>query len=321
MSVVPGDTSDVIAMQLKMVRRLDGKAVSAHWNPAVHPRDRIGRFADGDDVPPMTDEQYSAHVARLEDRLNKAFKYGKATSRTQTLKGDGSTYHPDRAKLHKQIIDDLMVKYADVPNEGKAIISGGLGGAGKTTVLSGFSDIDASQYATLNADDIKDIMAERDMIPRAEGVSPLESASLVHEESRQIAIMLADRMYAERKNIIWDTTMSGTGYIQDIVTELRSKGYNEVQAVFVDIPVETSVRRALARHRAGLEAWRNGQGYGGRFVPPHIIRQSESSNYPGSSHNRTVFERTKKHFDNWQMWDNSVDGQDPKLVTFKGGKT
>lgn len=291
------------------------------WDPHEHPRDRIGRFARtaGTSVPPLTDAQYDAHVTRLEQRLTKAFKHGKATNRVHTAGGNGYGYHPDRAAQHKQIVDELMARYADVPTGGKAIISGGLGGAGKTTVLSQFSGIDTSKYATLNADDIKDIMAQRGMIPRAEGVAPLESASLVHEESRHITLMLARRLYAQRKDIIWDTTMNGAAYVKDLMIELRKNGYGNVRAVFVDIPVETSVRRALARHRQGLEAWRNGQGYGGRFVPPDIIRQSESWNYPSSSHNRTVFERAKNHFDGWELWDNSVDGQDPKLIGKGGG--
>jgi hypothetical protein len=323
LSPAPGDTPCVaVVMQLKMRRYVDSKTVSTLWKPSEHPRDRVGRFTDDGDgpaVPPLTDAQYDAHTARLEERLNKAFKYGKATNRSQTLKGDGYTYHPDRAKQHKQIVDDLMAKYDGVPNEGKAILSGGLGGAGKSTVLAQHAGVNQSQYATLNADDIKEMMAERGMIPRTEGVSPLESASLVHEESRHITLMLARQLQAMRKNVIWDITMNDEGYVSGLMKGLRKSGYGELRAVFVDIPVETSVRRALTRHRTGLEAYRNGQGYGGRFVPPHIIRKSESYNYPGSSHNRTVFERTKKYFDSWQLWDNSVDGEEPELLDSKGG--
>lgn len=304
------------------------KAASHHipWNPLKHPRDEEGQFAtvgstggpaggtggSGAHKKPLSDTEYDKHIEDLQGNLNRAFKYGKTSSRQHTVNGDGVTYTPERAAQHKEIIDDLMKKYADVPNEGKAVISGGLGGAGKSTVLSKHSSIDPANYVTLNADDIKDIMAERDMIPRAKGISPLESAALVHDESRTIAIMLGDKMYAQKKNIIWDTTMSGD-YVNDIIDELHDNGYNEVRGVFVDIPVETSVNRALARHREGLEDYRNGIGYGGRFVPPHIIRLSKAEHGEGSQ-NWDVFQGLKGRFDAWEQWDNSVDGQTPKLT-------
>jgi adenylate kinase len=289
------------------------------WNSDLHPRDRVGQFArlsgggQAGDKPPLSDTAYRAHTDRLQQRLDHAFRARKDTARRFTRGGDGVTYHPDRAALHKQIVDELAAKYAGVPNEGKAVISGGLGGSGKTTVLARFSGIDPSRYATINSDDIKEIMAGKGMIPRAEGVSPMESVALVHEESRHITQMAANRFYRDRKNIIWDTTMSGIETIKPMLRDMRRHGYQEIKAVFVDIPVATAIRRALARHRAGMERYRNGRGFGGRFVPPRIIKRSQSMD-GDFAHNRSVFGWLKPEFDAWEMWDNSVDGRNPVLV-------
>ena len=45
------------------------------------------------------------------------------------------------------------------PCDHKAIVAGGLGGSGKTTVLATNAEIDLSQYLMINPDDIKEEMA------------------------------------------------------------------------------------------------------------------------------------------------------------------
>jgi hypothetical protein len=80
----------------------------------------------------------------------------------------------------------------------------------------------------------------------------------------------------------------------------------------VDIPVETSVERAMARYRRGLEDFMEGRGNGGRYVPPAIIRENESKTH--SSTNREAFETVAGEFTDWSIYDNSVHGREPQLV-------
>lgn len=260
----------------------------------------------------LTDAEYQDHTRDIEQRIGAALKDGLATDQQHTLNGDGTTYTPERAALHKQIVDELAAKHRDVPSEGRAVIAGGLGGAGKSTVLGKFAGIDQSKFATVNPDDVKELMAERGMVPQVPGLSPMEAAALIHEESSTITNMLARRLYQDRKNVIWDITMSRRASVDKRLDELRSHGYDDIEAVFVDIPVETSVERALARHRRGLEKYRNGEGQGGRYVPPSIIRKAATAG--ASSANRQVFEELRGRFDRWVMYDNSVTGRDPKRV-------
>lgn len=271
--------------------------------------------ADPAQRPPLTDDEYEAHTREVERRMGEALAQGRETHLQHTANGDGVTYTPERAAQHKEIIDELMGRYANIPAEGRAVIAGGLGGAGKSTVLGKYAGIDQKRYATVNPDDIKELMAARGMVPEVEGLSPMEASPLIHEESSTIANLLARRLYAQNTNVIWDITMSRHASVDKRINELRAAGYTDIEAVFVDIPVETSVARALARHRRGMEAHRNGRGPGGRYVPPSIIRKAAGSGE--SSANRQVFDGLRDRFDRWALFDNSVTGREP--VRLGGG--
>jgi predicted kinase len=190
-------------------------------------------------------------------------------------------------------------------------MAGGLGGAGKTTVLESYAGIDRSQYLTINPDEIKEEMADRGLIPPVEGLSPMEASDLVHEESSYIAKRLARRAMDDGKNVIWDITMASKDSTEERLAALDHAGY-VTTGVFVDIPVEVSVQRADARHRDGHEKYRNGRGLGGRYVPPEVILTQADPDL--GSKNRRTFESIKARLDNWVMYDNSVDGRAPVLL-------
>lgn len=274
---------------------------------------------DGKMVP-LTPEQLAAHTAHVEDAIRQAKADGLETDKMYSLDGKGKVWDPERAKLHNEIVDEVWATAGNVPDEGKGLFSGGMGGSGKTTTLNNpKTGIDQSQYLTINPDDIKEIMAAKGMIPEtpnAPDLSPMEKVALIHEESSHIAGMLALRAYAEKKNVTWDITMASESSVQKRIDAMHAAGYTELKAVFVDIPVEGSVARAMGRYTAGLERYRNGVGAGGRYVPPDVIRENASTSF--SSANRQNFESLRDQFDNWQVWDNSVDGRQPRLVYAKG---
>jgi len=261
---------------------------------------------------PMTDQEFVDRAKRVE--AASALAKTHATEHTHMTNG---AWNPDRVKMHKEIVDELYAKHAHVPNEGKAVIAGGLGGAGKSTVLAKHAGIDSSKFLTVNPDDIKEEMAKRGMVPDVPGyadLSPMERATFIHEESGDIAQMLADKAYQDKKNMIWDITMSSGSSVQKRVDALRKRGYGDVKGVFVHIPAETSVERAMARYRRGVDQFQAGKGHGGRYVPPHIIRKQKTSG--GNTVNREVFDSLKPSFDDWSMYDNS--GSAPVHVESKG---
>lgn len=314
------------------------------WNEALHPRAADGKFGHGSghghtagtgraarearvaartsdvtvshrNTGAMTDEQFHARAARVEKLMGRDSPLVKthATDTTQTLPGGG--WRPERDKIHREIVADIYAKHSNVPNEGRAYIAGGLGGAGKTTVLTKHANVDTSKYMTINPDDIKEELVRRGLVPDVPGaadLSPMERSTLVHEESSRIAMMLADKAYRDKKNVMWDITMSSEKSVASRVTAMKGAGYGQINGVFVDIPVEESVKRAISRYRRGADKYNNGEGPGGRYVPPGIIRAQQTSS--GATINREVFAALKSSFGAWEVWDNGVTGRDPVLV-------
>ena len=249
-------------------------------------------------------------AAHVEDVVGSALKEGLGTEHqhavvTGTLPNGEPRFEwsPDRQKLHKQIVDHFYnERFAHVPSDGKAVIAGGLGGAGKSTILRQLPDLNPKEFGTVNPDDIKEYMAEHGHAPVVGDLTPMEASALIHEESSHIAKLLADRAYQENKNLIWDITMSSRKSVQARLEDLYDNGYGDIRGIFVDIPPDISVRRALGRWWQGVQEWREGKNtIGGRYVPPRLIRKAVSKTT--SSANREVFDAMHDGFTRWEVWD------------------
>jgi adenylate kinase len=258
---------------------------------------------------PYTDAEWSDHRDTVRTRLADANRFGLSTEVQYSVDADGEAWVASRRAVHGAIIDDIYASAANVPCEYKAIVAGGMAGAGKTTVLAGHAGIDRSQYLTINPDDIKEQLAKRDQIPAVEGLSPMEASDLVHEESSHIAKQLAIRARADGKNIIWDITMSSSSTTERRIGDLRGSGYTSVTGIFVDIPVNVSITRAEDRHRQDEDKYRSGEGLGGRYVPEEYIEGQADEDW--GSKNRRTFEELKPRLDGWTIFDNGVDDRDP----------
>jgi hypothetical protein len=89
------------------------------------------------------------------------------------------------------------------------------------------------------------------------------------------------------------------------ISDLRTAGYSRIDGLFIDIPIETSIQRTDARHREGHEKYRAGEGLGGRYLPPEVVERQEDAEW--GSKNRKIFDTVKHEFNNWSIYDNSVD--------------
>jgi len=258
------------------------------------------------------DDAYARHLQQVRDGLERARAAGLASDVQHTIDPRHEVWSDRREVQHDAIIDKLYDRAVDVPNEHKAVIAGGLPGGGKSTVLERHAGIDRSRFLTIDPDEIKMELAERGLIPAVDGLSPMEASDLVHEESSHIAKRLARRAQADGKNIVWDITMSSRTSTEYRIESLRASGYSQIDGIFVDIPVATSESRAEARHKIGQDEYQLGNGYGGRFVPPELIRRLADATW--GSVNRKTFEEVKDQFSSWSIYDNSTDGRPPTLT-------
>lgn len=293
--------------------------------PPGHPSSAADAVApESPDVPrsdipdsrrPLTNIEHNDHVAKVRDHLEKARAENLATEFQHTTDADHEQWTQERTLMHDAILADVYEAARDVPCERRAILAGGLPGAGKTTVLEQHAGVDRSRYLTVNPDDIKVELAQRGMIPNIPGLTPMEASELVHEESSHVAKRLASRAIREGKNVIWDITMSSEESTLRRISDLRAHGYSRVEGIFVDIPVDTSIRRTDSRHRADHDKYRAGDGLGGRYIAPEIVSAQADRGF--GSRNRRTFEHIKPQLDDWRRYDNSVDGRDPILADSK----
>jgi predicted kinase len=273
---------------------------------------RAVRPAEDTDRRPLTDGEHADHVAKVRDLLDKARSDGLATESRYITDPDKETWSRERRTGHNAIITDLYAAARDVPCERRAILAGGLPGAGKTTVLEKHAGVDRSRYLTINPDDVKEEMAKRGMIPQVPGLTPMEASELVHEESSHVAKRLARRAMRGGMNVIWDITMSSRESTERRINDLRSFGYSRVEGIFVDIRIDTSIERADARHRRDHDHYRTGQGNGGRCIAPETVSAQADADW--GSRNRRTFEQVKPQLDGWARYDNSVDGRPAQLI-------
>jgi hypothetical protein len=111
---------------------------------------------------------------------------------------------PARRELHGRLIDEARAAAPEVQSQRRALVLAGPPGAGKSTVLKSLLGDNMSSFLVIDADDFKRALlhqAEADgsyegwIKPEAvseleaagERFFPLELASLVHEESPQLA--------------------------------------------------------------------------------------------------------------------------------------
>lgn len=227
-------------------------------------------------------------------------------------------WNEEREKQHEEIINSLLENYKDVPCEGKVVFSAGLPGAGKTTVLKSIDNLDIDDYATINSDDIKEMMVQKGMVPEIRGFTPLECANLIHEESSYLADILQNKLASERKNVIFDMTCKNKKSVERRMGVFKNQGYREEDTtmVFVDIEIETSKKRALNRYKEGLNDYFSGKSnLGGRYVPDSVFKACQPTWSNTSSINQEVF-RTFQLDENSRMkmieYDNN--GREPRKL-------
>jgi len=168
-------------------------------------------------------------------------------------------YTEERKKLHKEIIDKLVGNALCTDQiEPIAIIMGGAPGSGKSTFLKNNAPyLQSDKIWKVDADEV------RSMLPEYRGWN----SPVTHEESKDVVNMLLDRYDTPCKHdLLYDGTMSNVKKYRPLIKRLKKLGY-KVFLVFMDIPKEDSIKRALKRYQDNNAK----TGEFGRYVPISVI--------------------------------------------------
>ena len=169
-----------------------------------------------------------------------------------------------------ELIAEVFRTAGPVPHEYRAVVVGGPPGADKAAALEEHG-ADRSQFLTISVDDVLTRMAARGLIPAVPGRPPLAGAELVHTEAQHVAKRIGLAAVNDGWNIILDVTLASRPSTESWTYALRFGDYS-VTAVYAGLSAEESIRRSAAAYQQAEEEYRQGRGYGGRYLPPDAIR-------------------------------------------------
>lgn len=187
-----------------------------------------------------------------------------------SLRNRTGIWKPERNREQGALVTSIYRQAQGMPCERRAVLVGGLPGADKVTILR-LAGVGQSWYFSISIDKILLQMAARGLIPVVEGLTPMDVADLAHSEAQFLAKRAGLRAMADGRNLIWDVSMASLPAARALIDALRLAGYG-VKALFADLTIEESVRRADAAHRRGHDEYLAGRGFGGRYIPPEAIR-------------------------------------------------
>jgi predicted ABC-type ATPase len=206
------------------------------------------------------------------------------------------TFTPERAALHKKIIDGILAGHSPQAHPVATFFGGGPA-AGKSTALKATHE----DSVHVDPDEIKAQLPEYQQMLDA---GDPKAAAYVHEESSYLAKQAVKEAQRRRLNLTWDGT--GDSHIDKLagkVNDAKRHGYM-TEGKYVTVDTDEAVRRAQARAEAT-----------GRHVPETFIRETHAavSDAYAKAAKMGLFDKT-------ELWDTS--GKTPVLVAHKdpGGK-
>lgn len=173
---------------------------------------------------------------------------------------DPDEWHPERAKFHEQIVDDMLAK-ADALSqrlrrheieEGRKptiYCLRGACGSGKTTALrgglfNGILDETGEPSGTLAPDVLKTPLREEGKMSHVQ----------VHDESsmlsRKLSRAMRERAMSEPYSMVYDKLMAFPTDFEDVFED-ASETDREVAILDMDVPLELSAVRVLSRQKNG----------------------------------------------------------------------
>lgn len=181
---------------------------------------------------------------------------------TKDLYFHNGKYVPERAELHNRIIEQIVSEHRPPRNQPDVVMLGGGAAAGKTSIRNMLIDMfrdEGEDVLVSDSDELKKMLPEYERLVNED---PDNMATILHDESSDLATMLYVRAVAQKLNVIMDGTMKNVMKYSRFIQIAKSHGYI-VSAVVADIPLEVAIERAEIRFQ--IEK---------RKVPLEVIKES-----------------------------------------------
>jgi len=211
-------------------------------------------------------------------------------------------YRENRQMFHRQIAARLL-SGVQSQNSPEVIFMGGGTAVGKSTVRKKYIKSYAAHggIAVIDCDDIKELIPEYAELKK---INVQTAASLVHEESGDIALLALQLALIEQMHIVFDATMKDADWYEGLIGNVKEKGFAAI-AVIVYAPLHVAFEREALRAEKTE-----------RVVPREEIVRSHLLV-------RESFTRLKNRFDAYVLWDNSKPnfGEPTVIEEFLPGMT
>lgn len=261
---------------------------------------------------PLTDKQIERRLEYIEKVTSILNSNGYNTIAFFNLtRGQPNTLSVQRLlSAQNAVFNEWDKKKENTPKENRALFSGGMGGAGKGTVLRALNAQD--NYVVINTDDVKEFMAENGMSPRIPGLTSMESSTLIHEEASLYSSLVAEKFMKESVNLNYDTTLGNAKSARKKINTLHNNGYT-VDAVFVDITMDNSKKRGASRYKIGINDYIQGKNsIGGRPVPKSVNKKAQHSQHSSRNAENLVELHKERMFADIKIFDNN--GSKPERI-------
>jgi hypothetical protein len=169
-------------------------------------------------------------------------------------------YLPSRLRVHQRLVEDFVGRHTGIATDGlAAVATSGPPAVGKSTRLGELGY--GAEWRRIDSDVFKLMLIEHDLhsgdlavpdevgdlvLADGEGIMPLEMSGLYHRESTVIADRAQEICMAARENVIVEGTLSWDGLAPRLVGDLVTHGYESLDVVLVEVPLETALDRAGA---------------------------------------------------------------------------
>lgn len=209
----------------------------------------------------------------------------------------------EREALHKQIIEEKLEGKEPVEGQATMTMLGGGPASGKSSVMSTKPEDIDKNTVVVDPDDMKKALPNYSEM----ALKDPNTASYYHEESSALAKRFAGVAESENYNVIYDGTGDGSvNSVQKKINQARENGYR-VEGKYVTISTEDAIQRNEQRYKDALA-----KGENPRLVPEEYVRATHRDV-------TDILVATAPSFDYTELWDNSGEKGQQKLIATGGG--